>query len=142
MLRCLLTLELEHLCREFAGPLVHHKIKSELLPLLEGLNACALNGSHVDKNIIAASVGLDKAEDLLGIVPLNGAINHCVPFPNTASHCALSSGRQDILGSGEAVTDRLAPKARKASKNVWTKLDYYYLGDFCGIATARVFGQR
>ena len=54
------------------------KVVLDLLALAQGGQACALDSRYVDKSVLRAVFGLDKAIALGGIEPFNGADSHNV----------------------------------------------------------------
>jgi hypothetical protein len=54
-------------------------VVANLLAFVEALEARALDGADVDEHVLAAAVGLNEAETLCGVEPLNCACSHVYP---------------------------------------------------------------
>lgn len=61
---------------DLAGAAIFRRVEGNLLALDEVAHAGALKGGRVDKNILAAIGGLDKAEALHVVVEFYSARNH------------------------------------------------------------------
>ena len=62
--------------RLFARPAIRLHLVGDLLTLIEGLHAGALDGRDVDEHVLATVIRLDEAEALGSVEPLNGADAH------------------------------------------------------------------
>jgi len=60
----------------------------DFLALVEPIQSGPLDCTYVDEHVFAAAVGLDEAESLCGIEPLDGACSHNLYPSELARECA------------------------------------------------------
>jgi hypothetical protein len=65
---------------DLAGTAIFLSVEGDLLTLVEGAHAGALEGCGVDEHVLAAVIWRNKAEALLIIIELYSARVHGIPF--------------------------------------------------------------
>ena len=70
------SLDPEVFCAAFSAPGVNSDFVRNLLTFRQAGKPRPFDGADVNKHIVAAIIGLDKAEALLAVEPLNGTCRH------------------------------------------------------------------
>jgi hypothetical protein len=60
----------------FACPAVRDDLERDLLTLIEGTQASALDGADMNENVLAAAFRLNKAKSFLAVKPLHSSNAH------------------------------------------------------------------
>src|ERR687886_1096051 len=77
--------------RRLLAALGHHLV-GDLLVLVQGLQPRGLHGGDVDEHVLAAVLGLDEAEALVGVEPLHGAGGHATLSLRTGGYWSVPPG--------------------------------------------------
>lgn len=63
-----------------AATLILFEDVADRLTFVQRAEARTFDGRNVHKNVVAAVIGLDEAEALLAVKPLNGSSRHSITF--------------------------------------------------------------
>jgi len=105
--------------RGFASLAIGYNLIRDLLPLVETVHSRSLDGTDVNKHILASIIRLNEAEALLAVKPLHGSFGHVRCLPLTGILVAAREHRRFAIGFWEKVVSEaaFAPEANSFGRN-------------------------
>lgn len=91
--RCSRLCRAQVVCSRFAALSISKDLEGDLLPLVQGIQAGALDSTDMDEYVLAAVIGLDKAEALLIVEPLHCSVAHGCSFANSIKPLRVTRSR-------------------------------------------------